>query len=101
MSNFVKKASIAVLGLGLVLPTFSLAADTGKEVFDSKCKMCHGEKGEKATAPLNTAAAQSKSDADLKTIIEKGKAPKMPAYGAKLSGEQIDALVQYIRTLKK
>ncbi len=101
MSNLVKKASIAVLGLGLVLPTFSLAADTGKELFDSKCKMCHGENGEKAMAPLNSAAAQSKSDAELKATIEKGKPPKMPAYGSKLSGDQIDSLVKYIRTFKK
>lgn len=98
MTNLMKKASMAVLAVGLALPTFSLAADA---VYDAKCKMCHGEQGEKATAALNTEAVQKKSDADLKAVIEKGKPPKMPAYGSKLSGEQIDGLVKYIRTFKK
>ncbi len=100
MKSLVKKASVVVLAAGMVLPVMSMAADSGKDLYDSKCKMCHGADGEKTATPLN-ADAQKKSDADLKATIEKGKPPKMPAYGTKLSGEQIDALVKYIRTLKK
>jgi mono/diheme cytochrome c family protein len=47
---------------------------------------------------------QQKSDADFKTAIEKGvKNDKgmMPGYGSKLTPEQIDELVKYVRSLKK
>jgi len=40
------------------------------------------------------------SDADLAGIIEKGKKP-MPGYEGKLTKEQTDSLVKWIRTLKK
>ena len=42
---------------------------------------------------------QKVSDTDLATIIEKGKKP-MPGYEGKLTKEQIDGLVKYIRSLK-
>ncbi len=108
MTNLVKKASVAVLALGLVLPTFSLAADTGPELFKGKCQMCHGPNGNASTPmaknmklrDLGSADVQAQSDTDLKNIIDKGKA-KMPAFGSKLSSTQIDDLVKYIRSLKK
>jgi mono/diheme cytochrome c family protein len=70
--------------------------------------MCHGADGKGDTAmgkkfglkDMGSADVQGKSDADLNTIITKGK-DKMPAYDGKLTKEQIDGLVKYIRTLKK
>ncbi len=43
---------------------------------------------------------QKQSDADLTSIVEKGKG-KMPAYGAKLSADEVSGVVKYLRTLKK
>jgi hypothetical protein len=43
---------------------------------------------------------QKQSDADLNTVIAKGKG-KMPGYEGKLTGDQIQELVKFIRTLKK
>ena len=43
---------------------------------------------------------QSQSDADLKTMITKGKG-KMPAFDGKLTGEQIDLLIGHIREIGK
>jgi mono/diheme cytochrome c family protein len=43
---------------------------------------------------------QMKPDAELAGIIAKGKG-KMPAYDGKLSKEQINGIVKWIRTLKK
>ena len=43
---------------------------------------------------------QKQSDADLSGIITNGKG-KMPKYDGKLTKEQIDSVVQFIRTLKK
>jgi len=96
--------------LGAVL-LFSFPAkpqEIGETVFKSKCAMCHGADGagktmmgEKLKIPdLHSADVQKKSDADLKTIIAKGK-DKMPGYEGKLSKEQIDLLVGFIRDLAK
>jgi mono/diheme cytochrome c family protein len=102
---------LAVIGLALftfALPVAALAADDGADLFKSKCAMCHGPDGsgktmmgEKLKIPdLQSADVQKKTDADLKALITKGK-DKMPAYETKLSKEQIDKLVAYIRDLAK
>jgi cytochrome c6 len=93
----------------LVLPAFSFAADTGADLFATKCASCHGKDGTGNTPmgknlklrDLGSADVQQISDKDLKNIVDKGKPPKMPAYGGKLSETQIDDLVKYIRSLKK
>ncbi|HLH06826.1 MAG TPA: c-type cytochrome [Terriglobales bacterium] len=101
-----KKLLCSAFALALVLGAagVSLAADTGADLYKSKCAMCHGPEGTSKmpnVPALSAAEAQGKSDADLKTIIEKGKAPKMPAYAGKLTDAQINDLVKFIRTLKK
>lgn len=102
----VLKVVLAVMTFALVFSTWSLA-DSGAD-FKAKCAMCHGADGKGDTAmgkkfglkDMASADVQGKSDADLNTIITKGK-DKMPAYDGKLTKEQIDGLVKYIRTLKK
>jgi mono/diheme cytochrome c family protein len=92
----------------LALPIASFAADECADLFKSKCAMCQGPDGAGKTmmgeklkiSDLHSADVQKKSDADLKTIITKGK-DKMPAYETKLSKHQIDELVGYIRDLAK
>ena len=84
------------------------AQETGESLFKGKCAMCHGpdgagktKMGETLKIPdLHSADVQKKSDADLTAVITKGK-NKMPAYEAKLSKEQIEKLVAYIRDLAK
>ena len=105
MKNLLKVV-LAVMTFALVFSTWSLA-DSGAD-FKAKCAMCHGADGKGDTAmgkkfavkDMGSADVQGKSDADLNTIITKGK-DKMPAYDGKLTKEQIDGLVKYIRTLKK
>jgi cytochrome c6 len=102
----VLKVVLAVMTFAMVFSTWSLA-DSGAD-FKAKCAMCHGADGKGDTAmgkkfglkDMGSADVQGKSDADLTTIITKGK-DKMPAYDGKLTKEQIDGLVKYIRTLKK
>jgi cytochrome c6 len=104
-----KRLALTVSTLAmLALPLSAIAGDGGGDLFKSKCAMCHGPDGagktmmgEKLKIPdLHSADVQKKSDADLKTIITKGK-DKMPGYETKLSKEQIDKLVAYIRDLAK
>jgi cytochrome c6 len=98
---------VAVITL-IILCSASLMAEDGAALFKAKCAMCHGPEG-KGDSPmgkklnirdLGSADVQKQSDAELTTIIEKGK-NKMPAYGGKLSAEQITTLVAHIRDLGK
>jgi mono/diheme cytochrome c family protein len=102
-----------MLGMGTIGVTFLLglparAQETGERLFKGKCAMCHGPDasgktvmGEKLKVPdLHSEQVQKKNDAELRAIISKGK-DKMPAYENKLSKEQIDKLVAYIRELAK
>ncbi len=98
---------LCLLMLVLALPAF--AADTGADIFATKCASCHGKDGAGNTPmgknlklrDLGSADVQKMSDGELKDTISKGKPPKMPAYGGKLSSSQVDDLVKYIRSLKK
>lgn len=57
--------------------------------------------GEKLKVPdLRSEQVQKKGDGELRSVIGKGK-DKMPAYEDKLSKEQTDKLVAYIRELAK
>jgi mono/diheme cytochrome c family protein len=96
------------MALAFVCSTISFAADTGADVFKTKCASCHGADGKGETTigknlklkDLGSADVQSKSDADLTKVIEDGKKP-MPAYKGKLTDDQIKDVLKYIRTLKK
>ena len=85
-----------------------MAADT-KATFDGQCAKCHGKDGRAHTTrgrfsharDLTNAEWQNEvSDERLFNSVSKGKG-KMPAYGKKLSEDQIDALVRYVRQLKR
>jgi cytochrome c6 len=99
------RASLVVLTVAFALST--CFADAAAD-YKAKCATCHGPDGKGDTAmgktmkvkDLGSAEVQKQSDADLTTIIEKGKKP-MPGYEGKLTKEQIDSLVKYVRSLKK
>lgn len=109
MKNLLIKSGSLLFVLALVLPAFSVAADTGPDLFATKCAACHAKDGSGNTAmgknlkvrDLGSADVQKTPDKDLKDIVSKGKPPKMPAYSGKLTDTQIDDLVKFIRSLKK
>jgi cytochrome c6 len=85
-----------------------LLAQDGATLYKSKCAMCHGADGKGDTPmgkklsvrDLGSPEVQKQTDAELTTIITKGKG-KMTPYGAKLKSEQIGQVVAYIRELCK
>ena len=99
---------VVVLAITFAMSVSSFAADATADVFKSKCASCHGADGKGDTPAgknmkvkdLASEDVQKQSDADLSGIIEKGKKP-MPSYEGKLTKDQIDGLVKWIRTLKK
>jgi len=86
--------------------TTNLFADDTQDLYKAKCQMCHGADGQPSSVGKSMGAKAfsdpdvvKMSDADLASITSNGKS-KMPAYKGKVSDEQINALVKYVRTLK-
>jgi len=111
-------SSAVVLFFGFLLPAYP-AELPGKAVYDKSCLNCHGPEGKgdrmadsfwKVTIPrLNSQYVQGKSDVELKKIIVGGVrkmgpvkmgAPSNP-HRPKITPEQVDDAIQYVRTLKK
>ncbi|MBI2815898.1 MAG: cytochrome c [Acidobacteria bacterium] len=84
-------------------------AQSGKAVYDSKCKMCHGADGKgnpviakslKVTLPdLTSQTVQSKTDDELKKQITEGRGKMQPVKG--LTDRQIADVIAFVRTLAK
>jgi len=100
-----------VLGVGAFLLIFSLTLparpkpDDGGDLFKQKCSMCHGVDG-KGYPALKTPdftdpkVQASLTDKEIVDTIKNGKkGTAMPAFADKLSDEQINSLVTYLRSL--
>jgi len=98
----------STLSAALIAPAFGADLAKGKKIYTDKCLKCHGEKGKgdgpkawdlsKKPAEYTDKEKMSKfTDADLRKVVKEGKKP-MPAFGKKVSDEDIDGVVAYIRT---
>ena len=80
----------------------------GNIVFKAKCAACHGADGSGNTpvgesmkiGDFHSAGVQEQTDAQLTEMITTGKGA-MPAYKGKLTDNQIEQLVGYVRELAK
>jgi mono/diheme cytochrome c family protein len=88
------------------LAGYVFGADSAQDTYRAKCQMCHGSNGQPTAAgksmgarPFSDPEVVKMSDAELASITANGK-NKMPTYNAKLSSDQINALVKYVRGLK-
>jgi len=79
------------------------------QLYAKQCASCHGRDGRAKTIKGKLKHARDLTDGDWQervsderifNSITNGK-EKMPAYGKKLSQEQIEALVTYVRAFKK
>ena len=97
-------ATLAILAVAVW--STPLTAQDGPTLYKTKCAMCHGPDGKGDTPmgkklnirDLGSPEVQKQTDAELNTIIAKGKG-KMTPFGAKLTTEQIGQLVAHIREL--
>ena len=99
---------LSVASAASVAPAFGEDLAKGKKIYVDKCLKCHGEKGRgdgpraydlsKKPADYTDKEKMSKfTDADLNKVVKEGKKP-MPAFGKKLSDEEIGGVIAYIRT---
>jgi cytochrome c oxidase cbb3-type subunit 3 len=117
------KQAVTLIAVGLLLLSLSTRDSAGsasqqntpqKELgadvlFEKHCDTCHGKDGQAKTFKAKFNHARNLADANwqaevtderLFNSISSGKG-KMPAWGKKLTEAQINALVAYVRRLKK
>jgi mono/diheme cytochrome c family protein len=100
-------AGVLIVAMTLTFAPAVFAAD-GAAIFKTKCASCHGPDGAGLTTmgkamklrDLGSADVQKQTDKELYDWTAAGK-NKMPAYKDKLSTDEINALVTFMRTLKK
>ncbi len=83
--------SILTIAIASMATTVSANPD-GQQLFNSKCLMCHSLDQKKMGPSVKSMSTDPDS---LRTIITMGKG-MMPAYEKKLSGAEIDMLVDYL-----
>ncbi len=89
-------AALAVIGM-IGTPAIASDAPDGAKIFKKKCGMCH-KVDKKKVGPAVKAMNQ---DAEmLRSVIVNGK-KMMPKYSGKLSAEEIDAVVAYMKEQQK
>ncbi len=94
--------TIAV-GLFILIPSLSWAAEDGAAIYKAKCAACHGADATGKPAAkipsLVSDEVKKMSDDDLaKAVTEK---PKHPATIKSLAPDQVKMVVEYIRSLQK
>lgn len=113
----IPRRKLARFGCGLLLTVGIMAALTARPAgaldqgaaattFAEKCAPCHAADGSGDTvvgksaniADLRSPQVQQQPDARLEDVITHG-AGAMPPFGTSLSGDEIQALVSYVRGL--
>jgi mono/diheme cytochrome c family protein len=110
---------LALLALVILMIGSKTQAGTGnalvtssdsRTTYDAKCAKCHGKDGRgktmkgRLTHARDLTAAQWQNDVTderLFNSISNGRGKKMPGFKKELSEADIDALVAYVRRLKK
>ena len=105
-----KNKVLATLSFFLIVVSFSLAykakaakvgdkiiALSGKEIFEQKCMLCHGNDGKLGVGGAKDLSITQLPHSGIIDIITNGK-NTMAAYKETLSPEQIEAVASYIET---
>jgi mono/diheme cytochrome c family protein len=111
MSKSITHAAIAtvIALIGLIIFYAPARGDEATvKLYQSKCATCHAADGSGNTPAgkvlklkdIRSPEVQAMTDAELATIIAKGK-DKMPPYEKTMKADQIQSMVAYMRDLAK
>lgn len=103
-----KSMLVTLLFLFFATTAVLAQSNSGGTTFTSNCAMCHGADGSGNTPAgkhfgardLRDVHVKDLTDAQIEQVIADGR-KAMPAYGKRLSADQIKELAQYIRELQK
>ncbi|MDM7998122.1 MAG: cytochrome c [Acidobacteriota bacterium] len=101
MKNFCLFIAIALL---VAAPILLWAAEDGAALYESKCGMCHGAKGEGNSAAQMPAVNNSKMTVEqLVTYLTKGDKTKTIHSDpiSDLNADQAKAIAEFVKSLKK
>lgn len=84
----------------IIVPPVSENLVSGADLYMQNCTPCHGEKGDARLSGAPDLTVSTKDETQQMEVISKGKG-LMPAYGGRLTDDQIKALAEYVQTLKK
>jgi mono/diheme cytochrome c family protein len=111
LSSIVIVGAATVSRSSPVLGTEVNVARTAAAIYSKECATCHGKDGRAQTFKskhfvhardlTNAQWQDSVSDERIFNSINNGKGKNMPAFSKKLSEEEINSLVPYVRGLKK
>ena len=76
--------------------TATTSAD-GSTLFAQNCAGCHGQNGANGKAPV--LAGKKIAESEVVATVTNGKGRRMPAFGNRLSKDQIDAIGKYVNAL--
>ena len=83
------------------------SSSSAAALYKTNCTSCHGPDGRGSAvgkslhaADFHSPQVQQQSDEQLAGVIAQGRG-NMPPFGTRLTKDQIDALVKYLRTLGK
>jgi mono/diheme cytochrome c family protein len=82
----------------LVIPPAGTQAHQGYTLFLMNCAHCHGNDAHGDEGPDLHGVA--KSDARIASLIKNGIKGEMPKFGAKLTDNDVQALIAFVRSLK-
>ncbi len=74
-----------------------IVAINGKEIFEQKCALCHGNDGKLGMSGAKDITQTQLSHQNILALITNGK-NTMPAFKSALNAEQIEAVINYVET---
>lgn len=81
-----------LLSLGVFAPVIAADPPDAEQLFKQKCSLCHAMDKKKLGPAVTTMSREAES---LRQAITKGR-NSMPGFEGKLTGTEIDALVDYL-----
>ena len=111
MKRLSRSAAAVAGGMLIVSLAAPVSAQDAKAIFDKNCSTCHGPAG-KGDGPAGKmlkpppadlgSVTKSMTDADVAKVITEGgkavgKSAAMPGFKGKLTDDQIQGLVQYVK----
>jgi mono/diheme cytochrome c family protein len=91
------------LSLAAAAAMWAADAKAGKALYDTSCKSCHGPDGTPNPAVAKMMKVEMKelksSDADVASVITKGKGKMQPIKA--VTGKSVDDVAAYVNSFKK
>ena len=83
-------------------PALSAEQLQGRHIFQQKCAVCHlpiGSGGEPYAGKLTRSLVEGREE-DVRGAIANGTGPRMPGWKYTLRADQINALIEYLKTVE-